>query len=131
MPGCSTSRHSRRNIVTVTLLRTRRIEACAWCGRPLPVSVPGRAGRPREYCRRSCRQRAYENRSSQRVRHADEADLADERAAKEHVLDRLDVLARTLGDLERLEEGDDREQVLAWLVDAAREAVVPLSGLRR
>lgn len=32
---------------------------CAWCGRELPT---GGRGRPRKYCRASCRQRAYEQR---------------------------------------------------------------------
>lgn len=33
--------------------------ACAWCGRQLPQ---GARGRPRKFCRPSCRQRAYEQR---------------------------------------------------------------------
>lgn len=31
---------------------------CAWCAQPIPVVL--RPGRPRLYCNRSCRQRAYE-----------------------------------------------------------------------
>lgn len=34
---------------------------CAHCGRPFAVAA-GSVGRPRAYCRRSCRQRAYEAR---------------------------------------------------------------------
>ncbi|MDO5077368.1 MAG: hypothetical protein Q4D83_08790 [Corynebacterium sp.] len=34
---------------------------CEWCGKPIDVSR-GR-GRPRRYCSRSCRQRAYEQRN--------------------------------------------------------------------
>jgi hypothetical protein len=33
---------------------------CDWCGDPIPE--PAKIGRPRDYCRRSCRQRAYEER---------------------------------------------------------------------
>lgn len=32
---------------------------CSWCGKDLP---PAHRGRPRKYCSRSCRQRAYEQR---------------------------------------------------------------------
>lgn len=35
-------------------------ERCAWCRRSLPE--PAATGRPRRYCRRSCRQRAFEAR---------------------------------------------------------------------
>lgn len=36
---------------------------CRWCGRPVD-QLPGR-GRPRLYCKRACRQRAYEARRRQ------------------------------------------------------------------
>lgn len=36
---------------------------CAWCGGPVPEQKG--AGRRRDYCRRSCRQRAYEERQTQ------------------------------------------------------------------
>ncbi|GAA1084320.1 hypothetical protein [Tsukamurella spumae] len=39
--------------------RRRRSAACAWCGREVVSEGPGRT---RKYCRRSCRQRAYESR---------------------------------------------------------------------
>ncbi|WP_342011542.1 hypothetical protein [Corynebacterium bovis] len=34
---------------------------CLWCGRPITDNP---TGRPRRYCRRSCRQRAYEQRKA-------------------------------------------------------------------
>jgi hypothetical protein len=37
-----------------------RLTRCKWCGRRFEVL--GRPGRPREFCRRSCRQRHYEAR---------------------------------------------------------------------
>ncbi|MCK0093502.1 hypothetical protein HCA61_21325 [Rhodococcus sp. HNM0563] len=37
----------------------RRPASCLWCGRPVPEIGTGRR---RHYCRRSCRQRAYEQR---------------------------------------------------------------------
>ncbi|WP_032377912.1 hypothetical protein [Rhodococcoides fascians] len=42
-------------------VRTRRDHTCAWCGRPVADSG---TGRKRRYCRQSCRQRAYEQRSA-------------------------------------------------------------------
>ncbi|MET9326872.1 hypothetical protein [Tsukamurella sp. NPDC003166] len=41
--------------------RRRRSAACAWCGREVVSEGPGRT---RKYCRRSCRQRAYEARQA-------------------------------------------------------------------
>lgn len=35
---------------------------CAWCGEEMPGQ---QRGRPRKFCSRSCRQRAYEQRASQ------------------------------------------------------------------
>ncbi len=43
--------------VTVTEADAPR---CSWCRRLLPPAAP--TGRPRRYCRRSCRQRAFEAR---------------------------------------------------------------------
>ncbi|WP_197282733.1 hypothetical protein [Gordonia sp. HS-NH1] len=40
--------------------RRRRPYACAWCGRAM---VDSELGRRRKYCKRSCRQRAYEQRT--------------------------------------------------------------------
>ena len=39
---------------------SRKLDPCLWCGRPVPVVETGRR---RRYCRQSCRQRAYEQRS--------------------------------------------------------------------
>ncbi|MCV7188146.1 hypothetical protein [Mycolicibacterium thermoresistibile] len=37
-----------------------RVQPCRWCGREVPDAG---LGRRRQYCRQSCRQRAYEQRS--------------------------------------------------------------------
>ncbi|MDJ0394066.1 hypothetical protein QMK17_12080 [Rhodococcus sp. G-MC3] len=42
-------------------VKSRRVHACAWCGREVADSEMGRR---RRYCRQSCRQRAYEHRSA-------------------------------------------------------------------
>src|SRR5690606_41079704 len=44
-------------VAFVTVTEQRR---CRWCGRPFDVAPA--PGRPRLYCRRSCRQRDYEAR---------------------------------------------------------------------
>ncbi|MGU3437527.1 hypothetical protein ACNHUS_31515 [Actinomycetes bacterium M1A6_2h] len=43
--------------------RSRRPSTCVWCGRPVPDAGMGRR---RRYCRQSCRQRAYEQRTAVR-----------------------------------------------------------------
>lgn len=40
--------------------RRQRDQACVWCG---SVIVDNEVGRRRKYCKRSCRQRAYEQRT--------------------------------------------------------------------
>ncbi|WP_461145017.1 hypothetical protein [Salinifilum aidingensis] len=42
--------------------RTRRARYCSWCGQR--VASSGKQGRPKQYCTRSCRQRAYERRTA-------------------------------------------------------------------
>ncbi|OBG71654.1 hypothetical protein A5700_10980 [Mycobacterium sp. E1214] len=41
--------------------RRARPQPCRWCGRDVPDAS---VGRRRQYCRQSCRQRAYEQRAS-------------------------------------------------------------------
>lgn len=73
--------------------------SCEHCGRPFVV--PGSVGRPRKYCRRSCRQRAFEAR-----RHAGDLEWSDAR------------LTRLAADLAALEDQ----------LDAVRHAVLELRG---
>src|SRR6478752_4021330 len=63
-------------------------DRCAFCRRAMPE--PAGVGRPRTYCRRSCRQRAFEQR-----RRATELSWGDERlmGLTEQVADYGDVLA--------------------------------------
>ncbi|MDF0530685.1 hypothetical protein P0W64_13995 [Tsukamurella sp. 8F] len=44
-----------------TTTARRRTAVCAWCGREVVSEGPGRT---RKYCKRSCRQRAYESRAA-------------------------------------------------------------------
>ncbi|MHB8505911.1 MAG: hypothetical protein ACYDEN_09365, partial [Acidimicrobiales bacterium] len=102
---------------------------CAWCGRPFRASDG--PGRPRRYCRRSCRQRDFEAR-----RRAAEHGLADhELIVTREVLSRLDdlvyVLACAVDDVQRDLAGDhdddDVARALAWLLEAS----TPLAKLSR
>ena len=46
--------------VTIGVGRRSRAQPCRWCGREVPDAG---VGRRRQYCRQSCRQRAYEQRA--------------------------------------------------------------------
>lgn len=107
-------------------LRTQR---CRRCGRSFEVT-PG-PGRPREYCRRSCRQRAYEaNRRSGELG-LGETELVMATSELDRLRDALYVLEAAVEDVERdlAEAGNDPAEVrrsLDWLLTAAR----PLLDLR-
>lgn len=106
---------------------------CRWCGRALPGSGSASAstGRPREFCRRSCRQRDYESRRRAKEHGLDEHEIIVARAALAELDDRLFILACALEDVERdLAEGDDPETVRA-AVQALVEAAGPVVRTRR
>jgi len=107
---------------------TRR---CRWCGRPFTV-VPG-PGRPRAYCRRSCRQRDYEARRQAAELGLGEAQLVIARAELDDLHDRLYELEAAIEDV----DGDlaaagpkpalrDVQDAVGWLLAAAR----PVAALR-
>ncbi len=65
---------------------------CAWCRRELARAAA--VGRPRAYCRRSCRQRAFEAR-----RAAEELDWSANRVREAHrVIDDVAMIAAALSD---------------------------------
>jgi len=110
------------NNVTVTKY------SCVWCGRRFDGR--GGPGRPRRYCKRSCRQRDYEARRRAGELGLSEGELVIARDELEGARDRLYVLACAIEDVERdlADRGDDPADVrraLDWLLDAARQAVVP------
>jgi len=112
----------------VTLLgeRTARDQTrrCRWCGRQFAATVG--AGRPRQFCKRSCRQRDYESR-----RRAAELGLGDDeliitRAELNELRDRMYVLSETLKDIENDlsdDEADDERRLLNQLMFAVKQAV--------
>jgi len=87
-------------------------------------------GRPREYCRHSCRQRDYEARRRASERGLDEGEIIVARAHLDALQDRLWVLACAAqdveGDLARSAELDDYRAALAWLLEAVHPLVSEL-----
>ena len=69
---------------------------CDWCGRPLPP--PARTGRPRTYCRQSCRQFAYESRRRGDALALGPDDVVVSRAALDALRDDVYVLSCALDD---------------------------------
>ena len=111
-------------IVTVTLSAQRTVERCRWCGRGFEPA-PG-PGRPREFCRRSCRQRDYEARRRAAERGLDEDELIVTRAELNELRDRLYVLGETVKDVEADltdDEADDERRLLNVLLYAVKQAV--------
>lgn len=109
------------SFVTVT-----KRTACAWCGRPLEQEEG--PGRPKRYCRRSCRQRDFEARRRARELGLAESDLIVARRQVEGLDDMLFVLGCAIADVEAdLAVDGSREQLrrsVDWLLEAAR----PLLG---
>lgn len=103
--------------------RTRGSEvSCAWCGRRF---VPGSGpGRPRRFCRRSCRQRDYEARQRIRTEGLADDELVVTRQALSRIDDLVYVLACAVEDVERdlatVHVDEDIARALSWLMEAAK-----------
>ena len=102
----------------------RRGEAsCAWCGRPVDE---GGTGRRRRYCRRSCRQRAYEQRQTLRASELPEGTVVLSDTESADLMDRMFQLRCACEDLHTaIAEGADvaeLERMSDALVAAARRA---------
>jgi hypothetical protein len=108
---------------------TKPTDRCRWCRRPLDAG--SRPGRPRLYCRQSCRQRDYEARRRAAELGLSESEVVLARGQLEALVDQLYVLEAAIedvdGDLARASGPDDYRDALAWLLDAAR----PLVALAR
>jgi hypothetical protein len=91
--------------------------------------VTATTGRPRQYCRRSCRQRDYEARRRAAELGLGEHELVVAREELETTRDRLYVLACAVEDVERDVAGDTSidpnalREAFSWLLDAAKQAV--------
>jgi hypothetical protein len=99
---------------------------CQWCHRPLPAQDG--PGRPRRFCRQSCRQRDYEARCRAVERGLDESEIIVTRARLDALHDRLWVLSCAVddvdADLARAVEATEYRAAAEWLLEAAR----PLLG---
>jgi hypothetical protein len=87
---------SRSNDVSELVPSTRRI-FCRWCRRS--IVQPSR-GRPREFCKRSCRQRDFESRSKAAAHGLDERQLIVTRKQLDDLRDRLYVLVCAVQDVD-------------------------------
>lgn len=99
---------------------------CRWCARKFEFrSGPGR---PREFCRRSCRQRDYEARQRAAELGLSEDELILTRAALDDLRDRLYTLEAAVDDVERdigpSSTKAEYKEALEWLLEWAR----PLRG---
>jgi hypothetical protein len=101
---------------------------CRWCGRPFDVTAG--PGRPREFCRQTCRQQDYLARQRSAEAGLSDAELIVARSQLDELYDRLYVLEAAIEDVERDLSGEpqlqDYREAIAWLLDAAR----PLVDLR-
>ena len=79
-------------------------------------------GRPREYCKPSCRQRDYESRRRSEELGLNEDELIVTREELELLKDKLFVLRCAVDDIDNA-DNDDLTRVYDGLLEAARQAV--------
>jgi hypothetical protein len=101
------------------------VTPCAWCRRPLPHRKA--TGRPRVYCRQSCRQRAFEARRRLSELGLSESELVVTRADLDAVRDAIFVLEAAVqdvdADLAASNQPADVRAALDWLLAAARPLI--------
>jgi hypothetical protein len=96
---------------------------CQWCGRPYEALAG--PGRPRRYCKRSCRQRDYEARRRAGELGLGENELIVTRQELNELKDKLYVLGETVKDVEKDltdDDQDDERRLLNVLLYAAKQA---------
>ncbi len=98
---------------------------CRYCRRPLPPAA--RTGRPREFCRSSCRQQEYLRRQRATEVGLSEDELVVTRAQLDALHDLLYVLEAAVEDVDRdlaaASSPAEVREALDWLLDAARPLV--------
>lgn len=98
---------------------------CRWCARRFTATIG--PGRPREFCRRSCRQRDYEARHRAQEVGLSEHELVLTRQAMDELRDRLYVLECAAEDVERDLSGAptraEYQEAVDWLLGAARPVI--------
>ncbi len=127
-------------IVTVTKIRMtqreREMALCGWCRRPV-TPTEGR-GRPRRFCKQSCRQRDFEARQRAARHGVDENELIVARRDVDRLHDEIFVLSCAVADadadLREARSVADLRLIVTSLLAAARD-VSALSdhspGIRR
>jgi len=95
---------------------------CRWCGRRLPERTG--PGRPRQFCRASCRQQEYLRRQRAEDAGLAEHELVVTRAELDDLHDRLYVLEAAVEDVERdlasATSVAEHREAIEWLLEAAR-----------
>jgi 5-bromo-4-chloroindolyl phosphate hydrolysis protein len=99
-----------------------KVALCRWCGGLLaPI---GKMGRPRQFCKRSCRQRDFEARQRAKAHGLDEAELIITRTELEELRDKLFVLRCAVQDVERDLTASKTlttyKDAVRWLIESAR-----------
>jgi hypothetical protein len=83
----------------------------------------GKTGRPRQFCRRSCRQRDFEARERAKAHGLDEAELIITRSELEDLRDKLFVLRCAVQDVERdltaSKTLTSYKDAVRWLIESA------------
>lgn len=101
------------------------IRLCEWCRRPVEQHA-GR-GRPKKFCKQSCRQRDYEARERAKAHGLADGELIMTRAELDAMRDDAYVLACAVRDVERDLTGkpttQDYKDALRWLIEAAKPLV--------
>jgi hypothetical protein len=105
-------------------LRVGLPERCRWCGRPMPEAAA--TGRPRQFCRRSCRQRDFEARERARRHGLDETDVIIAREALETLRDQLYVVRCAVDDVRRDLAGSPTKSEYATAVDWLLKSLEPV-----
>ncbi len=97
---------------------------CLWCRRLLPS--PAATGRPRLYCRQSCRQQDYEARQRSVELKLGDNELVVARGQMDELRDAAHVLAYAVDDTDRdlatlgNPSKAELQDMLSWLLEAAR-----------
>lgn len=102
-----------------------KLPRCRWCGAPLARRPSG--GRPRQYCRQSCRQQAYLARKLAAAHALGADEVVVRQADLEELQDRVYALQAALedvaNDLAEAAGVDDVRRALDWLVSQAEPVV--------
>ena len=97
-------------------------ERCRWCGRRLPDQAG--PGRPRRYCRASCRQQAHLARKLAAAHGLGDDDVVIDRSRLEDLQGALYCLQAAIEDVDRdmdaMPTSQEVLESLAWLLDNAR-----------